>query len=154
MQQILGDGLAPAFQSLEMDAVQKYKGKDYEVWELTDDSYSRLCSLTDKDWLYEWGWWRWARCIFEGCTLYHYLVNGMTMLGYLDEDKLERLNQDEEPDEQLDASFFTDQKYSSFTNWLSETFSLSSEKHIACFAISLADANNLTLAEFMKRYQP
>lgn len=154
MFEILGDNLENAFELLKISAKMTYKGNDYEVWELSKNEFEKLAALTDADWQDDFGWFRYSRCILEGTTLYQYTVNGETMLGYLDSDAIQNLNIGEEPEDMLDESYYTNPSYDNFTNWLSHVFSLSTKKHIACFAISLATENKLSLSEFMKKYQP
>lgn len=155
MKQILGSGLARAFQALKIKAERKYKNPRFEVWELSEAEYKRLCNVPDEDWKDEaFGWWRWGECILEGSPLYSFTVNGRKMLGWLDDKAIADLNKGEDPEDMVDETYYTGEKYESFTDWLLSVMRLSAERHIACFAISLAKENGLTLAEFMKQYQP
>lgn len=155
MKEILGSGLARAFQALKIKAERKHKGARFEVWELSEAEYKRLCNIPDEDWKDEaFGWWRWGECILEGSPLYPFTVNGSKMLGYLDMDAIADLNKGEDPEDMVDETYYTGCQYKSFTEWLSSVMGLSAERHIACVAISLAKANGLSLAGFIKQYEP
>lgn len=153
MKEILGFGLEGAFTALDIHAELRYKGAQFEVWAISDKSYDRLCAVPDEEWKDKYGWWRWGECILEGSPLWEYTVNNQKMLGYLDEGRLDDLIEGEEPEDKLDETFYTEREYESYTDWLCEVMSCSTEKHIACFAVSLAKANGLSLAEFMEKYQ-
>lgn len=140
--EILGFGLEKAFSELGVVAQKKYQGGRFEVWELSNADYQRICSVPDEDWKEDWGWWRSGRCILEGNPLHEYCVHGEKMLGWLDEER-----------EKEEDSDYIGCPYSTFTDWLIFCWGLGTEKNIACFATSLAKHNGLTLAEFMQKYQ-
>lgn len=156
MKQILGNNLTGAIQALKIKAELKWKNDSFEVWELSDSEFERFCNVPDEEWDNEqFGWWRYSNgCILEGSTLYEYTVNGNKMLGYIDQHEIENLNEGESPDDMVDETYFTETAYQSFTSWLSSVLDISTEKNITAVAISLAKENGLTLAEFMRKYQP
>ena len=148
MKQILGNNLTDILRILHIPAELKYKGERFEVWQLYDKDFEVLCGISDEEWgradRNGNGWFRYGKCIFEGESLYTYTVCGRTMLGYC--------KYGLSPYEMNSDAYFS-RNYSSFTDWLMEVFQLSSEKNIAVFAISLAEENGLSLADFMRQFQ-
>lgn len=143
-----GEGLKNAFTSLSINAKQTYHGDDFEVWEIPDYDFERLCMIPDSDWKESWGWWREGHCSLEGHRTCSYIVNGQEMLGYEPDIDFNNLGDFEIWNEKLTRN------YESYIDWLHEIMNLSNLKHIVCFAISLAKENELTLSEFMHKYQP
>jgi len=143
MTEILGFGIAPALEHYNIQAKMTFQNERFEVWELDEQNFKKLCDIPDADWASNFGWWRYGHCILDDnrCETCEYTVNGNKMLGWLPDDNYH------------DAGYYRDNKYDSFTDWLSLVWNCSTERHIACFAISLAEKNNLTLAEFMCQFQ-
>ena len=147
MKQILGNDLEEPFKKLSIAAYLKYKGSVFEVWELLDIDFNRLSNISETRWADVTpdgnGWWRYGRCTLEGATVEPYVVNEQQMLGYVND-----LHDDDE--KKVDFS----RHYDTFLEWLLSVFGCCNAKHLACFAISLADANGLSLADFIGRYNP
>lgn len=152
MKQILGGKLYEAFKALGIKAECKHKGSKFEVWEISDYDYRKLIEVPDEDWKESYGWWRYGRCIEEKSKLYPFKVNGKEMLGYLDDSLVEGVNKLMAIENASD--FILSAEYKSFTEWLSAVWELGNEKNTACFAISLSKENKMTLAEFIKTFQP
>ena len=140
MIEILGNDISKGLEAFGIEAKNTYKSKETElcVWEMDSDNFERLDNISDDDWNMEYGWWRSARCLYEGSELKEYKVNGLVMNGYINED----------------CSIYYDDNFKSFTDWLISIFDLGSERNVAAFATSLAEDNEVTLAMFMKAYQP
>lgn len=161
MKEILGSNLDKAFQELNILATKTFENKEgydniykFQVWEMADEKFKKICDIPDEDWKDNWGWWRESSCIYEGRELYEYTVNGKKMLGYIPEiDEEEAKYEDNEEDKEFVLNFYKYIESKNFTAWLSEVFNLSTERNITSFAISLAKENGITLAEFMDRYQ-
>lgn len=87
MKEILaGGGIRNAFVYLGITAKQTYDGDPYEVWELSDYDFNRLCVNENEDaiWEDDWGWWRYTK----GSNIEHYpthtfVINHEEMLGIL-----------------------------------------------------------------------
>lgn len=164
MIELLGEGLEKAFDALNIDAKLKYKSSveedclRLEVWEISEKDYERLCEMPMSDWDYDWGWWRHGFCIYQGTQLKEYNVNGQKMLGYINLEVLELVKMlglnvfDEDNNEDLELD--EEQDYDSFLEWLHEVFNLGTISNLSYFAYSLAKDNNMSLSEFMKKYQP
>lgn len=151
MVQIFGDKLRPAFEGTGIPAELKYEttrelGRfeyHFEVWELTGENLEKLESIPDDEWNDRGcGWWRMGeRSQYPDGTIH--IVNGHEMIGYaLEEDHLEMFQENEEGSavfkHVLDYIFRGEQ--------------LSTELNIAITCNTLAQANNMTLADFMAKY--
>ncbi len=60
MIEILGGDLDLAFKELNINAIKTYQGESkfyykFQVWELNEDDFEKLCSISENDWKYEWG---------------------------------------------------------------------------------------------------
>lgn len=122
---------------------------------MRDSDFSKLYSIPDEEWKEEWGWWRYGHCILEGSASIVYIVNGHKMLGY--EPKIKIDNLDNSEDKEIEKEYwgykFT-KDFSTYTEWLHEIMNLGNLKHTACFAVSLAKENGMSLSDFMERFQP
>lgn len=64
MVEILGDNLKQFFDAVDNpphDADIKYAGRTYEVWEVSDELFKRICDMTEEDFVElagENAWWR------------------------------------------------------------------------------------------------
>lgn len=148
--QILGYNLSAAMRDLNIDATLKYstglkenepRRPSFEAWEMSEEVFEAFCNVDDEDWKNDYGWWRYGERASEDFSA-TYIVNGHEMIGYPNES----WENDEDEDEPGPDS------YEDFLEYLDLNQGLSTEKNIAITAISLAKANNLTLAEFMEKY--
>lgn len=140
--EIIGAKLDLAFKELDIAATKTFNANDdsLQVWEINDTDFNNLLVVSDDNWKVEYGWWRTGRSIYEGTADTEYTVNGNKMSGYTNDN--------------VDEYSLDEYKYDSYTDWLSNVMSLSTEKNISIHAYSLASDNNMTLTEFMNTYQP
>lgn len=155
MKEILaGGGIRNAFVCLGITAKQTYDGDSYEVWELSDYDFNRLCANENEDaiWEDDWGWWRYAK----GSSIEDYpddypintfIINSQEMLGYFDS----RRYYDVFEDEYDDMSWYYTYDY--LTDYISNEFGASTESNVCAIAKSLAKLNNITLAELFNKYE-
>lgn len=164
--EIFGENLEKAFLDLGITAKRTYQAKNVdgyikpEVWEVSDNDFKTMCSLSDDDWKDDWGWWRNGGCIYEGAIEAEYDVNGKKMFGYRDK-RIGAVLEDVDHDDKDDVEYaescvdeYKNQKFASYIQWLYETQSASTSYNIAYFAFSLAKDNGLKLADFMAKFQP
>ena len=140
MIEILGNDISKGLEAFKIEAKNTYKSEETElhVWELDEANYEKLDNITHQEWDMDYGWWRKARCLYEGSSLKAYKVNGTVMNGYVNEHRI----------------YYGDNTFSSFTDWLINVFDLGTDRNVTAFATSLAEDNGMTLAAFMKKYQP
>lgn len=149
--QIFGDKLRPAFEGTGIPAELKYETTrelgqfeyHFEVWELTGENLEKLESISDEEWNDRGcGWWRMGERSQKPNGTIH-IVNGHEMIGYaLEEDHLEMFQEDEEG-----RSIFKH-----VLDYIFRGEQLSTELNIAITCNTLAQANNMTLADFMAKY--
>lgn len=155
--QILGHNLADAIHDLNIKAELKYTtpttGKfekllKFEVWEMSQETFEVFCEIDDEDWKDDYGWWRYGERASEDFSG-QYIVNGHEMIGYPAEEHAMDFpdTDDEEAEEKNEPA-----SYSHFLQYLDYNQGLSTEKNITITAVSLAKANDMTLAEFMTKY--
>lgn len=157
--QILGHDLADAIRDLKIEAELKYTtpttGKferlpKFEVWEMQQETFETLCNVDDDDWKDEYGWWRYGERASENFSGLN-IVNGHEMIAFPPEEHAmdfpsEHADGEEKEEESGPES------YTHFLQYLDYNQGMSTEKNVAITAISLAKANELTLAEFMTKY--
>ena len=154
MIQILGNDLAQAIKDYDIKGALKYKtdrddlgrfDRRFEVWELTEEERIKIDAIPEAVWIErDYGWYRFGERNTDPSGV-PYIVNGHEMLGY------EPWVLDEEDEEDEDATN-EPEKFKHFMQYLEEVEDLSSDLNIAVTAITLAQYNGLTLAEFMTKY--
>lgn len=170
MKEILaGDGFCNFVEDLKINAKLTYKGDVYEVWEMSDEVFSRIDLTVGADfsdnfdlmsnWKSEWGWWRhsFGSVLEDDNPLYPehgFTIRGKTMKGYYSLDKylsyVEDMYEDGEDVDEDDPYYFT---YSCLTEYLAREIGATSEKNVCAIATSLAKINNMTLAELFNTYE-
>lgn len=149
--QIFGDGLRAAFEGTGIPAEMKYETTrelgqfEYhvEVWELTEEDLFKLDTIPDDEWNDRgFGWYRIGeRSQYPDGTIH--IVNGHEMIGYgMDDERLEMFQ-----DEAQGPAIFKH-----VLDYIFRGEELSTEKNIAITCTTLAQANNMTLADFMAKY--
>ena len=149
--QIFGDGLRAAFEGTGIPAELKYETtKDlgpfeyhFEVWELTEENLEKLDAIPNYDWIDEgYGWYRHGERSQSPDGTVH-IVNGHEMQGYgLDDERLEMFQ-----DKGQGPAIFKH-----VLDYIFRGEELSTETNIAITCNTLAQANNMTLADFMAKY--
>lgn len=142
MKEVLaGEGFANAVAALHLACERVYRGEQYEVWELEDESLGKILGYQDDLWKPEWGWYRCA----DGCNVAHwptatFMVNGKYMIGFYNE------NDDYWREK-------TDRAYDSLTDYLCEVIGASTPKNVCALAVDIARLNEMTMAELFTKYE-
>lgn len=157
MKEILGDNLEKFLLSRNCEdvAARTYKGKEYEVWSISDKEFEELCNMTeeeyehicrdlglvDKDFDMINAWWRYS----EGSNLknwdsYIFNINGQFMHGLLNEHRIQN------------DGWFQD-TYSSLTEYLCEHVGCSLSRNICAVAMDLAKMNGMTMGKLFEVYE-
>lgn len=145
--EIIGKKLDLLFQELEIPAEKKYQETNpkrlspFQVWEIPAEAATHFqqLELDQQD-----GWWQNAGCKFEGSATVEYTVNGHLMMGYPPQVLFPS------PAREGGWHFTT---FPNFTAFMSDAMNIGKPEIKALFARSLARDNNLSLCEFMKKYQ-
>lgn len=142
--QIIGQNLDVAFKELPIVAQKMYESKsEYQVWELSQSEYEKFGLVEDDDWKESYGWWRNNGCN-QPPVFFNFTVNGNSMIGF--KNKHSMYHDSSETD-------MTPPKFTSFSNWFEEYMGLSKSENLAFFANSLAEYNDLTVADFFKKFE-
>lgn len=161
MQQIIGNDLAVVMKDFGLGAKMVYKTPQIdrfrwslklEVWEMSDTDAEKLFAIMDDEWTYDNSWFRTGACNPEAATK-KYIVNGEEMLGlepFDDGDSwVSDMYPDAEDDEEENDS---PQKYLHFMDYMDENQHLTAERNVVVIANGLAEANDMTVAEFLHKY--
>lgn len=148
MTEILGNNLKKFFDVIDHksnNADITYAGDRYEVWEVSDDLFKRMCDMSEEEFVElagEGAWWRSAKGSVLGRPQARAIVNGKSLVCW-DNDYYLTDEYEEEPCKEFE----------SLTEYLCECVGASTEKNICACATDLAKYNNITMAELFKEYE-
>lgn len=167
MQQIIGNDLAVVMKDFGLDAKMVYKTPQIdrfrwslklEVWEMSDTDAEKLFAITDDEWTYDNSWFRTGACNPEAATETH-IVNGAEMIGLEpfddSDDKFDDMLKEMYPDYYADEDEDerdSPEKYLHFMDYMEENQRLTAERNVVVIANGLAEANGMTVAEFLHKY--
>lgn len=142
MVEILGNDLKPLFDKTNLTGTCTYKGKRYEVWEMSDKAFEIMCDMTEEEFNRHCsdGWWRYSEgsnLFIPGTTVY---INGKELLGWGYEPW-----GDEDDDYEIHKSNLSD--------YLCDVVGASKPINVCACAKDLAKYNNMTMAELFKMYE-
>lgn len=135
MKEILAQDLDFGIKDLGINAAKTYNGKTYQVWELADDEFEKLCSVSEGDWEVDYGMWRSADGSNMSTELTEFNINNKSILAWESEDGL---------------GF---KGYDSLLEYLCDEIGASQPRNVSALAFDLARYNNLTLAELFEIYE-
>lgn len=126
----------------------------YQVWELSDEDFSNICSVNEEDWKKNWGWWRHADGSNLGAVNCTYIINGEELMAW---DGIQRKKwchdcSDCAGTEKDKDECFHSHQYPDILIYLCDEIGASTERNVCACTIDLARQNNLTLAELFKKY--
>ena len=165
---LAGDGIEYAFDELNISAKKTYQGKEdatsyYEVWELSEEDFKKLSTITEEEWQDDYGWYRYAEGSIMGPTNATFTINRREMLAWDGIRRLDLLDQWRGESESTKMIFyhsfkeyeyyFMPRKYRKLTEYLCDELGVSTERNVCALTVDLAKANNMTLAELFKIYE-
>lgn len=145
MKEILAGNLQSLFENTSLTGVCTYKGKMYEVWEVSDETFKNMCGITDEEFVDiagEDAWWRHSLGSNLGYPDTKVHIKGKEMLGWGGEPW-----EDEEEDDEFEVYA------SSLTDYLCDVVGASLPKNVCACAMDLAKYNNMTMGELFKMYE-
>lgn len=152
MKEILGNELEKAFEVFNIDAKCTYVGKDYNIYELTDEEHDTLCDISNEDWLEGYGFWRSAvgsNQSDNGTDTFE--VNDHAMIGFLGDFREDQAEENANcPEEDI---YETEKEYDSLLNYLCDEIGASTESNVIAVAVDLAKLNNMKVGELFTKYQ-
>jgi len=148
--EILGGELDKAFEELNISAKKTYESKNirheyqeiYQVWELSDEDFKKICNLTEKDWKDDWGgWWRSAEGSNMCNPISRFNINHHYLKAWDSNNRLESLD------------YYRGREYEYLTEYMCDEIGASMEKNVCALAVDLARINGITMGELFRKYQ-
>jgi len=139
MVQIIGANLELAIQELNIDAEKKFQAEpDFldvalQVWELSDEQFAYICNIEPENWEEEYGWWVNGGCNHSLNETKPFIINNESILAFT-------------------RDSFTADEYPNLSDYLESHIGISKYNNIAYYIHSLAELNNMSKAELMKKY--
>jgi hypothetical protein len=148
MVEILGGNLKTFMDSVGKDyeAVEiTYAGKDYEVWEISDELLQRMRNMPEDEFFTLAGkdaWWRWSSGSVLGTPNQEAFINGELIVCWDNDYYL--------PDEYEDAPI---KHFDSLTQYLCDCVGASQPKNVCALSVDLAKYNGISMAELFGIYE-
>lgn len=140
MVEILGNNLKKFFDIVDNppnDADITYAGSRYEVWEVSDELYKKMCDMSEEEFIElagEDAWWRSSTGSVLGVPDTEFEVNGEYLFGW---NRWER----------------EQKNYSDLSEYLCECVGASTGKNVCACAMDLAKYNDMTMSELFEKYE-
>ena len=170
MIEIIGENLKTFMDNMHINAILTYSGKigywdHFEVWEVNDDEFKRLCETTDEQfeqYAEDDAWWRQSDGSVMGSPCYDFVINGQPIVAWRDyrwEDRYmaywETMSE-EAKSKYKDAYDYCDMwmttEYKDILEYFCDELGVSAERNVCALATDLAKYNNMTIAELFERY--
>lgn len=155
--------LASAQCAYQHEPKQKRWCEKYQVWELSQEDFDKICSLNEADWKDTWGWWRYSDGSNLGSVNHEFVVHGEKILAW---DGYKQLDFETEcaiscsdrkrglckgTEEDFEACFGK-REYPDIITYLCDEVGASTEKNVCACTVDLARQNNMTLSQLFKKY--
>lgn len=141
VKEILGNNLKVFFDSIDSEyneAEITYAGNRYEVWEISDDLFKKICDMSEDEFVKLAGddaWWRSCDGSVLGVPDVKYKINGKEMIGWDTEREWEHC------------------RYNNLIEYLCIGMRASTEKNVCACATDLAKYNNMTMGQLFREYE-
>lgn len=139
MIEILAGEFDTAVKQLQLEAEKKFESnnKEFQVWAISKKSFDYICNIDDKDWKFDYGWFRYA----DGANTSPSIcvkIKGIEVFGYEDCHDSEPLHEYE---------------FDGLIEHISECLGAGMEKNICALSVEMAKYNKMVLSElFIKFY--
>ena len=143
MKEILGKNLKQFFDTIDNppnDAEITYAGDRYEVWEVSDDLFIKMCNMSEEEFVEMAGedvWWRSSIGSVLGAPDTEFNVNGNDLVAW-------------------DSPIYESKKgnkYESLSDYLCNCVGASLPKNVCACAMDLAKYNDMTMGELFEKYE-
>ena len=143
MVEILGNNLKQFFDIIDnppKDADITYAGNRYEVWEVSDKLFQKICNLTEEEFVELAGdgaWWRQSYGSNLGYPDAEFEVNGKYLTGW-------------------DSSIYSSKighRYENLSDYLCNCIGASLPRNVCACAMDLAKYNDMTMSELFEKYE-
>lgn len=153
MVEILGKNLKQFFDTIDNpsnDAEITYAGDRYEVWEVSDELFKKMCGMSEEEFVGlagEDAWWRQSNKSILGQPNATMLVNGKELKCWTEEEN----------------NFYSTcwccgeeslkKEYGSLSEYLCDELGASLPKNVCACAVDLAKYNDMTTGELFEKYE-
>lgn len=140
MKEILAENLKSLFDNSKLNGRCGYKGKIYEVWEVSDKDFKTMCEMSETEFeqLCPNGMWRSSEGSSLNLPITTFFVNGKEMKGY---------------QRDCDEHYGISRNYENLLDYLCTYIGVSSPKNICAIAVDLAKHNRMSLGVLFTIYQ-
>lgn len=164
MKEILAESLQPFFDNSGLNGTCTYKGKIYEVWEVSDDVFNKMCDMTEEEFLNLCpdGMWRYSAGSIMGTPSVNYEINGYNLAAwdhrreqYIDDCihcSIRELHNCKQTEEDYIECFGV-RRHECLLEYLCEEIGASQPRNVCALAMDLALHNNMTLGELFMKYE-
>ena len=145
MKEILGHNLKQFFDKND-NVKNTYTGEEYEVWEVSDEIFSRMSNMSENEFIKlagEGSWWRFA----NGCSL-----ERPTSSAFINGQYIKCWGKDDIYSEKYERDEFNDE-VDALTEYLCNCLGTSTETNICACATALAKYNDMTLGKLFRKYE-
>lgn len=143
MREVLGKNLKKFFDIVDNppnDAEITYAGNKYEVWEISDELYKRICDMPEEEFVEiagEDAWWRSSEGSNLGCPDAEFEVNSENLTGW-------------------DSPIYSSKighRYENLSDYLCSCVGVSQPRNVCACAMDLAKYNDMTMGELFEKYE-
>lgn len=143
MKEILGNKLKRFFDIIDNppdEAEITFAGKRYEVWEVSNELYEKMCDMSEEEFIElsgEDAWWRSSEGSVLGIPDTEFEVNGEYLFGW-------------------DSPIYESKKghkYKDLSEYLCDCVGISLPRNVCAVAMDLAKYNNMTMGELFEIYE-
>lgn len=170
MREIIGENLRKFFKNAKIQGLITYSGNigywpHFEVWEIQERDYDRMCDMTDEEFerlATKDSWWRGSEGSNRGAVNEEFIINGLPLVAWRDEDRVgdyedEWNDMDEEEQSEYEnfeafLNTWLTKEYPHLLEYFCNELGASTGRNICALAADLAKYNNITMAELFKRY--
>lgn len=138
--EILGNKLKRFFDIVDNprnDAEITYAGNRYEVWEVSEDLFNKMCDMSEDEFVKlagEEAWWRQSDGSELGIPDTKFIISGEEMVGWNTRGEYENF------------------QYAKLTDYLCYGIGASQPKNVCACAMDIAKYNDMTMAELFEKY--
>ncbi|MGN0246935.1 MAG: hypothetical protein ACI4DK_13355 [Lachnospiraceae bacterium] len=153
--EILSFAKEEGFKTIRMTFEDNTSGRDFNVYEISEGDFEKMCIAPDEEWEDKFGWWRYAEgCSLEGSETIEIIINNHPFKAWYNEWKLRDYFDENSNDGDISSVYDEwmedHSEYSNLFEYCIDMFGASTETNITAIAVGLAKLNNMSLADLCK----
>ena len=159
MKEILGGSLKTFFNNVDCNEIKSYptyNGKMYEVWEVDNELFDKMCNMTEEEFVElagEDAWWRSSEGSILGSPNSTAFVNGHEIFAWIDEERHNEWCEDCGCDieEECNECKIEERTFKSLSEYLCDEMGCSQPKNVCALSVDLARYNKMTMGELFRK---